>query len=84
MNLDDELDVLLASEVKSGASICTMSSILNSLPEDQRIKLEALISAEIVPAPKIAEVLNKHGFIIKHKSIARHRRRFRGGGCLCP
>lgn len=83
MDLDDDLDMLLASKVKS-VSVCVVRFVLDNLPDDQRIKLEALILAEVVPAARIAEVLSKHGFDIKDKSIARHRRRFRGGGCICP
>lgn len=81
MDLDAELDILLASKGKTG---CVVSFILNSLPDDQRVKLESLLSAEVVPASRIAEVLVKHGFTVQDKSIARHRRRLRGAGCSCP
>ena len=84
MDLDAELDVLLASKLKSKPSVCAVSFVLDNLSQDQRIKLESLISAEVVPATKIAEVLKRNGFMIQGFSIARHRRRFKGSGCLCP
>jgi len=84
MNLDDDLDVLLASKLQTKSSVCAVRFVLDNLPADQRVKLESLMAAEVVPATKIAEVLNRNGFIIKGVSIARHRRRFKGSGCLCP
>ena len=83
MDLDNELDILLASKFRL-LTMCSVSFILDQLPEDQSNKVRALIDAEIVPAPKIADVLSKNGFTIHSGSITRHRRRFRSSGCLCP
>lgn len=83
MDLDNELDVLLASKFTS-TKICSVRHILDELPEEQSVKVKALIDAEVVPAPKIADVLSKYGFDIKDKAITRHRRRLRGSGCVCP
>lgn len=83
MDLDNDLDVLLASKF-TPQQMCNVHYILDQLPKEQSVKVKALIDAEVVPAPKIAAVLSKHGFDIKDKSITRHRRRLRGGGCVCP
>ncbi len=83
MDLDDELDVLLALNL-TPLKICSVSFVLDQLPENQSVKVRALIDAEVIPGSRIAAILNKHGFDIKDKSITRHRRRFRGSGCKCP
>ena len=82
MDFDTELDSLL--NLNFPTSVCRVRAVLHNMPEEQRIKLEALLDAEIVSAAKIAFVLNKNGFDVGNKSISRHRRRFRGGGCACP
>jgi hypothetical protein len=82
MDLDTELDILLNCDLPT--SVCRVRSVLHNMPEEQKIKLEALLDAEIVSAAKIAFVLSKNGFQVTNKSISRHRRRFRGGGCSCP
>lgn len=83
MDLNDELDVLLASNF-TPQKICNVTFVLDQLPENLSVKVRALIDAEVVAAPKIAAVLSKYGFDIKDKSITRHRRRLRGSGCKCP
>lgn len=83
MDFDEELDNLLNVE-NLPSSVCGVRAVLHNMPEEQRIKVESLVDAEVVSASKIAVVLGRNGFKVTNKSIARHRRRFRGGGCKCP
>ena len=83
MGLDDDLDGLLAI-TKPHPRMCAVRWVLERLEPEQAEKVNALIEANVVAAPKIATVLNKHGFDLNDKAIARHRRRKTGGGCSCP
>jgi hypothetical protein len=83
VNFDDELDDLLASN-KPPNRVCAVAFVYEKLPEDQLAKVRNIIDAGVVPASKISFVLDRHGFPVTDKSIARHRRRLIGGGCKCP
>lgn len=58
---------------------CSVPTLLDSLPKDDRVDVEAALADISIPATVIAKVLANHGHRIGSTSLQRHRR----GACLC-
>lgn len=81
MDLSQELDFL--SETESGLNVCGIKKIIKKLKENEANSLLNIIENTDVPAPRIRNILQKHGFNVGADIIRRHRNKGKGNGCSC-
>lgn len=84
MSLNDDLIALEEARRNTGGTRCRVAVILDLLDVKERAALNHLIDETDVFGSQIAETLGKHGHSIKGQNIQHHRRRIKGGGCICP
>lgn len=53
---------------------CTIGALLNDLPDNDAVALEATLASDRIPHADIAAALNNNGFKIAAQTVARHRR----------
>ena len=84
MDFIGEIDSLIdKSAVTPGGKTCTVSFIMDQLPDEQAHKLNDLLESN-VRASAIADLLQRYGFTISPETVQRHRRRKLVAGCRCP
>lgn len=84
MGLLDELTGLETAKRHTGGSRCRVAVVLEQMEESERASLNHLLDETDVFGTQIAAVLKGHGYEISGSHIQHHRRRLRGGGCICP
>lgn len=82
----DDLQALLDSPAHAPKhKKCSVGLVLEEVTDEQREKLEILLTDGCpVSSGKVADTLRKWGFSVAYHAVQRHRRRYRGSGCLCP
>mgnify|MGYP007090101239 CR=1 FL=1 len=85
-DLTEDLQALLESKAEvPHQKRCSVGMVLEQVTDDQREKLEILLSDGCqVASGKVADTLRKWGFDVAYNAVQRHRRRHKGTGCLCP
>lgn len=63
----------------TGGTPCTISSIIESMDEDDAVALTKAFADPSIKGTTIAKVLKARGFAIADHTVQRHRR----GGCSC-
>jgi hypothetical protein len=66
------------------AVTCHVANVLEQLSAAEAAKLEQVLATPEIRGTWIVETLGKHGFKVSASSVQRHRRRYKGGGCVCP
>lgn len=84
MGLLDDLTDLETARKNTGGARCRVAVILDQMDESERASLNHLLDETEVFGTQIAAVLKGHGYEISGSHIQHHRRRVRGGGCICP
>lgn len=84
MSLLDDLQALAEESSAFPATRCRVAFFYETLADNDRILFEDLVESKKMPATRIAQVMQKHGYDIAAHSVTRHRKRKEGSGCLCP
>lgn len=84
MSLVDDLASLETARKNTGGSRCRVSVVMDQMSQDERASLNHLLDETEVFGTQIAAVLKENGYEISGSHIQHHRRRVRGGGCICP
>lgn len=66
------------------AVTCHVANVLEQLTPSEAQKLEEILAQPKIRGTWIVETLGKHGYKLSAASVQRHRRRYKGGGCVCP
>lgn len=82
-NLAAALDSIDGERLLSRSSICAVSKVLEQMPVELADKFREAMRRPNVTATSLARLLTANGYTIQASSIARHRRRANGTGCLC-
>lgn len=84
MALVDDLNRLETARKNTGGSRCRVAVIMDQMDAAERESLQHLVDETEVYGTQIAGVLKQNGYEISGSHIQHHRRRMRGGGCICP
>ena len=84
MSLKDALTSLETAQKNVGGKQCRVAEILAQLDPTDAAALNRLIDHTQVYGTQIADVVTKAGHRISGGNIQHHRRRTKGGGCICP
>jgi hypothetical protein len=82
--LVDDLTSLETARRNTGGGRCRVAVILDQMGQEERDSLNHLLDETEVFGTQIAAVLKGHGYEVSGQHIQHHRRRVRGGGCICP
>ena len=84
VSLVDDLASLETARKNTGGGRCRVAVVLDQMSGDERESLRHLLDETEVYGTQIAAVLKENGYEISGPQIQHHRRRFKGGGCICP
>jgi hypothetical protein len=84
VSLVDDLARLETARKNTGGGRCRVAVILDQMSSDERESLQHLLDNTEVFGTQIAGVLKENGYEISGAHIQHHRRRVKGGGCICP
>jgi hypothetical protein len=84
VGLLDDLSHLETARKSTGGSRCRVAVVMDRMSEEEKASLNHLLDETEVYGTQIAAVLKGHGHEISGPHIQHHRRRVRGGGCICP
>ena len=74
----------LSVRPSSHSNSCSFVRIFSQLSNDEAQALQSALDNPNVTSSGIARVLSDRGFRMTHVTVARHRRRGQGNGCICP
>ena len=64
--------------------LCSVSTVLATLPDDEREALMAALGNRQIRHTDLAQVLSNRGFKVSAVTVSRHRNRGESNGCRCP
>ncbi len=84
MALVDDLTNLETARRNTGGFRCRVAVVLDQMSKEERESFLHLVDETEVFGTQIANVLKQNGYEINGAHIQHHRRRMKGGGCICP
>ena len=84
MSLVDDLANLETARKNTGGARCRVAVIMDQMSDAEKESLRHLLDETEVFGTQIAAVLKQNGHEVSGSHIQHHRRRVRGGGCICP